>query len=172
MEELKSSDECPLAATTTHWFFIFHTLSCNDSNVTIPHFMLKTPYVVLMTVIASTIIFGTIISNALFICTLARMKRSSTSTKTVYFSLAMGNLILGHVCLFFIPSVAAHSEWPFADWLCQTTAYLAASLLLITAFSMTGLSVKRCIIICRPLDFHRFVGRRASTIAMTLIWIS
>ena len=127
--------------------------------------------VAIVVVIMATTLFG----NSVMCYTVYRMPKLRTATNIFTTNLGVTDLA---VALFVLPvwivSLAAGATsavTPFPDTLCQVTAFITVTLLLVSVATLAGISLDRYLSICYPLRYPMKVTSRRVVIALAYIWI-
>ncbi|XP_033635042.1 beta-1 adrenergic receptor-like [Asterias rubens] len=113
-------------------------------------------------IIALLIISGNILSIAVT----CRVTNLADSTKVLMTSLAVSDLLVGFLSLFYTIA-SALNKWPFGNMGCQISMICSTACFTMSILSLTFLNVERYVAITRPYKFPLWcTGRRAITLVV------
>lgn len=145
-------------------FHVFENISC---------IMAITPSTVRMFLymfIGSVICFVTVTGNLLVIISIIYFKQLHTPTNYLILSLAMADLLVGAVALFFNMAVSVESCSFLGDLTCKMRRSFDISLMTASILNLCCISIDRYYAVCKPLTYRAKINGQIVLIMILITW--
>ncbi|XP_068082551.1 galanin receptor 2b-like [Anabrus simplex] len=95
------------------------------------------------------------------------------SSVTNYFlvNLSVADLLVTLICMPMAVGVAVTRLWLYGQFMCKITFYLQGVSVGASVFTITAMSIDRCLAIRHPMAFRKIFSRTTTLIVIALLWI-
>ncbi|XP_003737058.1 tachykinin-like peptides receptor 86C [Galendromus occidentalis] len=116
----------------------------------------------------SLIVFAGAVGNAIVIWIVLAHQRMRSVTNYFLVNLSVADMTTAMFNVIFNAVFMMHSHWPFGQTYCKVTNFISLLTVSSSVFTITAMSIDRCIAIYKPLS-HR-MSRKCALIIIALIW--
>ncbi|ESP05282.1 hypothetical protein LOTGIDRAFT_92705, partial [Lottia gigantea] len=112
-----------------------------------------------------------VIGNILVLVVIVPNKQLQSVTNNFLLNLAIADLLVSVVCIPMTAAQRVYQLWIYGDILCRATPYLQGIAVSASTFTITGMSLDRCLAIRHPVTFRQLRTTKTVRILIFFVWI-
>lgn len=135
-------------------------------------FTLNEPTTIILMILYVPIFLTSLVGNILVLLVIVPNQRMWTVTNNFLVNLAVADLLVTVLCMPMTLAGKVYKLWVYGDVMCKMSPYLQGVSVTSSTFTITAMSLDRCLAILYPVKFRNLRTKRNVRTLIAIIWVT